>query len=151
MTNLYGDLQELGMYINAMVAWDPHRWTYQELLEDFVPAFYSRDAAPYVLQYIATMTHYAERYGLGDSRNGYLGNQVGFCFDYLVPSAILHAGELAKAAFGAAVLLEPANPYLDRVLRIQLPIYVCHVAPSHPLSSSDCAQLNRPVGRLTSD
>ena len=124
MTNLYGDLQELGMYINAMVAWDAQRWTYQQMLQDFVPAFYSREAAPFVLQYIEMMSHYAERYGMGDSRNGYLGNEVGFCFDYLIPGAILSAGQLAKAAFGAVVLLEPSNPYLDRVLRMQLPIYV---------------------------
>ena len=57
MTNLYGDLQELGMYINAMVAWDAQRWTYQQMLQDFVPAFYSREAAPFVLQYIEMMSH----------------------------------------------------------------------------------------------
>ena len=107
-----------------MVAWDPQRWTYQQMLQDFVPAFYSREAAPYVLQYIEEMSHYAERYGLGDSRNGYLGNEVGFCFDYLIPGAIFTAGQLAKAAFGAVVLLDPPNPFLDRVLRMQLPIYV---------------------------
>lgn len=124
LTNLYGDLQELGMYILSQAAWDSERWSYQELLRDFVPNFYSAAAAPYVLQYIETLSRATQRYGAGDSRNGHLGNEVGFCFDYLTPGVLLDAGKLSKAAFGAVVLLEPANRYLDRVLRIQLPIYV---------------------------
>jgi hypothetical protein len=54
----------------------------------------------------------------------FAGNEVGFCFDYLIPGAIMRAGALSKAAAGATVLLQPANPYMDRVLRMQLPIYV---------------------------
>jgi hypothetical protein len=73
MTNLHGDLQELGMYINTMAAWDSDRWSYEELLQDFVPNYYSPVAAPYVYQYIELMTRYAAEYGLGDGRNNYLG------------------------------------------------------------------------------
>ena len=96
MTNLYGDLQELGVYINAMAAWDAERWTYQEMLQDFIPNFYSPAAAPYVYKYIETMSNTVQRYGTGDSRRGYLGNQVGFCFDYLVPGVLLDAGKITK-------------------------------------------------------
>ena len=49
---------------------------------------------------------------------------VGFCFDYLIPGAIMKAGAYSKAAAGLTALLEPSNPFLDRVLRMQLPIYV---------------------------
>ena len=72
MTNLHGDLQELGMYINTMAAWDSDRWSYQEMLQDFIPGFYGPAAAPYVLQYVEMMSHYAQTYGVGDSRNNYL-------------------------------------------------------------------------------
>ena len=107
-----------------MAAWDSERWSYQQMLRDFVPGYYGPAAAPFVLQYIALMTRSADTYGLGDARNNYLGNEVGFCFDYLVPGAIMRAGALSQAAFGATALLEPANAYLDRVLRMQLPLYV---------------------------
>ena len=123
LTNLHGDLQELNSYMIAQLAWDPERWTTEQLIDDFVPAFFGQPAAPFVKDYIEFMAGEVEKYGVGDSRNNHLGNVVGFCYDFLTPGTIIHAGAICKAAFGATALTPARNRFVDRVLRMQLPIY----------------------------
>jgi hypothetical protein len=82
------------------------------------------EAAPYIYDYMKTMTNAVASYGVGNSRNGYLGNEIGFCADFLTPGVIIHAGAVTKAAFGAVAMRECRNRYVDRVARVQLPVYL---------------------------
>lgn len=128
-TSMYGDLQELRSYIITRVAWNPSPAgpTYEDLVAEFVPQFYGAAAAPFVFDYLSLMTASATEHGVIGPRK-WEGRNPGIfasiCQAYLTPEVIIRAGALLEAASAVTGVESPGSRFIDRVARVQLPMYL---------------------------